>query len=636
MDKRRLPKALEDSIRAHKCVPFVGSGLSMPLGIPDWETALKKLVRRCQEENRSDWDEAEALVRARKYLDAAQKCRKLLGNRIYGDEMRGLFGRYDREKSRENHRQIWNLSPPIVITTNFDTILEDSADPRPTVITSRHRPELLKVLTDDSRSKVLFKIHGSIDDLGSIVFTQEDYDRLYQERNAYTVTLEDVVLRHQFLFIGFGLKDEGVAGVLKAVNRLFQGWPGPHYALVKYGENKEQELWDEYNIQQIPYDEHSDVEGILAHGVNLLRESRVGDAAPSGNIAGSTKISLPNSMSGRTELKGIADRCIDECIIASLGPFDATAGRLAGWKEGEIFLQPELRFFRPAGILAEMTKNVAHHFREQARFNSPRFSLDEFRVEPMDSFSRGALSLRSRITDWSLVHGIQDILRRGQGHSWKDLDDCFWSSVSSAVSEGICASFPHHLAIHCLMISSDSRVILNKRRVAFNQRGRISASFEEQMQFPYIFPAKGVHPERLFDGDESPFAAASRGIREEFNLEIDESQFTFLALAFEASSVAANLLCVVKTPETAQEIHKKWTTAEDRTENLMIAPDLLPVWNTACLKHFMANERIYTDDRLYKGRWHASSIARILLGLLWDFGVSEVQQHVDINRLLAL
>jgi len=285
-----------------------------------------------------------------------------------------------------------------------------------------------------------------------------------------------------------------------------------------------------------------------------------------------------------------------------------------------------------------MTENVSRYLRKKWCFNSPRFSLSEFRIEPMDSFSRGALSLKSRITDWSLVHGIQDILRgeQKQKYLWKALGDAFWKSVSSAISQGICASFPHHLAIHCLTISSDERIILNKRRVADNQRGRISASFEEQMQFPYIFPADDRHPERLFDGDESPFATARRGIREEFNLEVNENDFTFLALAFEASSVAANLLCVVKTMETAQEIYSKWKTADDKAENLMIEPDLLPVWDIVHLKDFMASEKVYEDNTLYQGRWHASSIARILLGLLWDFGVEEVQKHVDISSLLAI
>src|SRR5262249_32461614 len=156
---------------------------------------------------------------------------------------------------------------------------------------------------------------------------------------------------------------------------------------------------------------------------------------------------------------------------------------------------------------------------------------------------------------WALVHGIQEALADKTSPHHNRVKELFWESAGSLVRGLQSPGFPHHLAVHCLVVSADSRIILNRRVSVSNQRNRISASFEEQMQYPYIYPADQHRVARCFDGDESPFDTVIRGAREELGIELERKDITILALCLEASSIAANFLALAKCRLTAAEIY---------------------------------------------------------------------------------
>ena len=50
---------------------------------------------------------------------------------------------------------------------------------------------------------------------------------------AALTTLRHLLVSHSFLFIGFSLDDEHFGVELRGVSELFEGFGGPHYALVR-------------------------------------------------------------------------------------------------------------------------------------------------------------------------------------------------------------------------------------------------------------------------------------------------------------------------------------------------------------------------------------------------------------------
>ena len=139
-----LPRNLQDQLRSHKVIPFVGAGVSMAVRdketgdvlFPSWKALLEEAVNRLQQENRLDYAN---IVRGligigpEEYLDAAKRARQGLTGGLWFEFLGKQF-----DISRENvaddsldlARVIWELGSSLIITTNYDRVLR-WACPRP-------------------------------------------------------------------------------------------------------------------------------------------------------------------------------------------------------------------------------------------------------------------------------------------------------------------------------------------------------------------------------------------------------------------------------------------------------------------------------------------------------------------------
>ncbi len=631
-----LPSSLTKAFEARTCIPFVGSGLSAALGLPTWDDAIEALAARCRQEKRANPDVVLALRDDGDYPQAAQRALDKLGRSAYREELRQLFGRRPNDPRMTTQALLWQLRPPLIITTNFDTVLEDAAPQRPEVVTPLHKSKLVDLFSLHARP-TLFKIHGTIEDPESIIFTTSDYDRLYKSDQAYDIAFRSPLLANTILFLGFGLRDQAILATLESLFSVFKSYTAPHYALVRRGEAAVEAFWSRYNVQVILYQSHDEIAPLLADLVDhiksaLLRtdEDRVDKKSPfvEGMVcdvvaAASRRVRLGPGRSLTNQHRIVRDASIDDCIFLAGYPNDFYCKR---WTDKDIVLKKSLSFYQPAGALLDVKESMDQQFEVVRYVTTPRYSLVDLLEEPNINFRGGGLTLGVQLTDWSLVHGVQEVLENEDRHIYGDVWTSFWRSVLSLVADKRAYLFPHHLAVHCLVITADNRVVLNKRVGVSNQRTRISASFEEQMTFPHIYDAAHGRRARYFDGDETPFDTAIRGAREELNVELDRKDIYISALCLEATSIAANLLAVAKVGLTLDEVYRRWNTAIDRQENLMVPPELAPTWTVENMKRWVSDDEVLKDTP-YAGYWHASSRARIVLGLVNEFGREEVKAH---------
>jgi hypothetical protein len=628
--KYPFPESLINAVRDKNCVPFVGSGLSIPLNFPTWEDALKHLAEICKKEQRANAELILTLTQEGDYLDAAEKARKKLGEEIYSRELKKLFAKPITTDMLTNQRLVWDLGAQTVVTTNFDTLLEHSITPCPIVVLPQDKAKLAEVIRDTQQCKLL-KLHGSISEFPSIVFSKRDYDRLYSpNENACQAAFKSLLLRKALLFIGFGLRDLAILNQLESTMVLFDGLGCTHYALLPYGEKETEPLWEKYHVHLIEYEDTQEIGSIIAA---LLRESRQitssTDLFPKGRQNSITE--RLNESTGKIHI-GISDaipeafpiirhNSIDECIFLFGRPIPGA--KVISLTKDYIVLETAHNFFDPRDELSEIRTVKLRQFHDRGNFPSPRFSLQDIYVEPIDCHSHGTIRINAQLTDWSLVDSIQDVMN-DQNHAYfAVIQNKFWRSVSSLVGLRHYEKFPHHIGTHCLLISSDNRVILNKRINVSNQRERISASFEEQMQAACVYPPIKDKPHRFIDGDESPFDAIIRGAMEEFGIKLSYDQIRVMALSMESSSIAANFLAIAHSSLSISEIYAHWEIADDRAENLMVPPELSPTWSVEALAPILKSDTIHLQQP-YFGRWHASSRARLLLGLIHDFGYDSV------------
>ncbi|SFF19819.1 SIR2-like domain-containing protein [Nannocystis exedens] len=237
-------------------MPFVGAGVSRAVtnraGQPVFPTWRELLERAAQQLHADQKAEEARAVRARlergEYLAAAQLARDGLRGRRWRDFLLHQFDPDIAEIDRSTlawAESIWSLGSDVVVTTNYDRVLE-WASPHPPAC--EHWPtkvpaDYLAALAGRTAKPAVWHLHGMIQQIDSIILTSEDYDRLYssslQRRfSAALATLRSFLAHKSFVFFGFGFMDQRLLNELLGVVEDGRGGTGPHYAFVHRDESE--------------------------------------------------------------------------------------------------------------------------------------------------------------------------------------------------------------------------------------------------------------------------------------------------------------------------------------------------------------------------------------------------------------
>ena len=136
------------------------------------------------------------------------------------------------------HNAIISLDQRILITTNFDTLLEvaweqvflgNSSKSHHPAILNRIDGTAFKMLRDDG--DYIIKLHGDINDVESIVFDTSSYQKNAYGNTYYKELLNSLLLTHTFLFIGFSMADPAISLFVEMYAHRFPD-SRPHYILV--------------------------------------------------------------------------------------------------------------------------------------------------------------------------------------------------------------------------------------------------------------------------------------------------------------------------------------------------------------------------------------------------------------------
>jgi len=250
-----IPESLRRALNGRKVIPFVGAGVSMSVtdtetGVrlfPSWKELLERAADRLEEEKKIDYALA---VRALlglpdpDYIEVAEKARKGLGHSVWFDFLKDQIDRPPRrahDRSLELARAIWQLGSRLVITTNYDRVMDwacpDQLDLRRWSVEAP--VEMVAALRSGMGSATIWNLHGRIDDAAKIILTAEGYKNLYPENGApeavyqaALATLRSLLASQTLLFIGFSMDDPALGLQLRDVDKIFKGSEGPHYVVV--------------------------------------------------------------------------------------------------------------------------------------------------------------------------------------------------------------------------------------------------------------------------------------------------------------------------------------------------------------------------------------------------------------------
>lgn len=215
-----------------KFVFFVGAGLSQPL-FPSWGNLLYRFVEEAKSGG-LPYPEAEMLqyiAKGENFLDIADACVSAMGPSRYRSLMEAVFDKdIDESIIPPAYKELINLAPHTIITTNYDRIPDVAGRGRYRVNTNKNAAEAIRSMTDGK--SIVFKMHGDIVDNSSIVLSTSEYQKIIHGDHATRQLLNTVLSSKYLIFVGFSMSDPHLDDILAKINATLNGIPVSHYLLL--------------------------------------------------------------------------------------------------------------------------------------------------------------------------------------------------------------------------------------------------------------------------------------------------------------------------------------------------------------------------------------------------------------------
>ena len=241
-----------DNIRKNRrnTIPFVGAGISAVCGLYTWRKLLDILAVEYL-----TFKERKKFTDAGDYLEYAEAIVNASGNQDAVMRRIGeIFEETDICIGKAPYLIVSSFANNIV-TTNYDLILESSAKK---FGNKSELKVLLPCLTGQMTAAIqenqrcLLKIHGSVEETTSMVFSESQYNEFYSDGKPLPIFLETFFSGRSLLFIGCSLtKDRTIDVLAKCISR------NPrirHYAIVELPQDSDEEVKQKNYLTSIGID----------------------------------------------------------------------------------------------------------------------------------------------------------------------------------------------------------------------------------------------------------------------------------------------------------------------------------------------------------------------------------------------
>jgi len=257
------PKELTEALQERRCAVFVGAGLSVAAGYPNWEHLLNGLIDTCLKLKDIHADQARELKamvatkEAGNLLMTAQELSDRFGRERFLGELVKVFGDETKVPSSA-HKELARIPFDLAITTNYDRLLERTyAKPGiiPSTYTHSNAPDFVDALW--RKKFFVLKAHGDVDRKSEIVITERDYRDIIFRSQGYRSGVAAVFTTKTVLFVGVSLTDPETKLLLAYLHDAFHGSGAYHYALVprdQFPQTVVSRWRKDYKVNCISYD----------------------------------------------------------------------------------------------------------------------------------------------------------------------------------------------------------------------------------------------------------------------------------------------------------------------------------------------------------------------------------------------
>ncbi|GBG94034.1 hypothetical protein LFYK43_04930 [Ligilactobacillus salitolerans] len=198
-------KHINEAARNNSLILFVGAGVSKNSGLPSWSELINVFKEEMDLQDEDD------------YLKVAQYYYDSVGQQKYFQKIQEVLQNDININPNEIHNQILRIRPRHIITTNYDSLIEDKID------SSIEKYEVIKQDSDipyAQSGRYLIKMHGDLA-LKNIVLKEDDY--LDYEKNFFMVStlIKSLIMNNTVLFIGYSLNDSTFNSIFRIIQDSF-------------------------------------------------------------------------------------------------------------------------------------------------------------------------------------------------------------------------------------------------------------------------------------------------------------------------------------------------------------------------------------------------------------------------------
>lgn len=193
---------LAEELEKGKLVVFVGAGVSKNSGLPEWEELIKDYA---------DYRGIKEFT-SKQFLTIPEEIFERYGSLKYYEIAEKRFsGKY---VPNSIHRILKKMKLTYIITTNYDTLIEDEIKNLQIVSKDEDLPYT-------NSNKMLIKMHGDFENK-NIVLKQSDYDNYEKNFQLISTLVKGLFTTNTVLFIGYSYSDTNVQQIMNWIKEILK------------------------------------------------------------------------------------------------------------------------------------------------------------------------------------------------------------------------------------------------------------------------------------------------------------------------------------------------------------------------------------------------------------------------------
>ena len=193
---------LAEELEKGKLVVFVGAGVSKNSGLPEWEELIK---------NYADYRGIKEFT-SKQFLTIPEEVFERYGSLKYYEIAEKRFsGKY---VPNSIHRILKKMKLTYIITTNYDTLIEDEIKNLQIVSKDEDLPYT-------NSNKMLIKMHGDFENK-NIVLKQSDYDNYEKNFQLISTLVKGLFTTNTVLFIDYSYSDTNVQQIMNWIKEILK------------------------------------------------------------------------------------------------------------------------------------------------------------------------------------------------------------------------------------------------------------------------------------------------------------------------------------------------------------------------------------------------------------------------------